>query len=384
MVESIAVPAALVRAADAYRDWMWNAALPFWATTGRDPAGHGFVEHLTLDGVPADVPYKRMRVQARQIYVYANAALLGWPGAIEAAHVGYAFITRHGWLPEGGWARRLGRAGGVLDPVCDLYDHAFVLFALAWYARATGSAEALDWAWRTLDWLELRMRAPEGGFWNAVPREPGFRQQNPHMHLLEAALALYETSRETRALGFVAELIDLFRRRFFDEATGTLGEFFTDDWRPAPGEAGGHVEPGHHYEWVWLLRRYADASGVDLSAHEDRLYRFAGRHGIAGSGFVVSILDRDGALRDGACRLWAQTEAVKAHLAMRERTGLDVGETIEALVRAMLGGHLAHQPRGTWIDILDPAGKPAVDKIPASSFYHLFMAFAELERAVRG
>src|SRR3546814_14289476 len=80
-----------------------------------------------------------------------------------------------------------------------------------------------------------------------------------HMHLLEACLALHEATKETAYLDRAGLLLDLFRDRFL--VTGSLREFFTDDLRPAPGDAGRIVEPGHHFEWVWLLHRYGLVTG---------------------------------------------------------------------------------------------------------------------------
>ena len=129
---------ALRHAQACFRTWMVDDALPVWATAGRDAAGFGFQEHLTLDGLPAGVPFKRMRVQARQIYVFSHAHHLGLVGGIDAAADALRFITAEGMRPDGAWVRTLGRRGGVLDPAVDLYDVAFVLLALAWFARATG------------------------------------------------------------------------------------------------------------------------------------------------------------------------------------------------------------------------------------------------------
>ena len=39
--------------------------------------------------------------------------------------------------PDGGWFRAVSVDGATLDNTRDAYDHAFVLFALAWYFRAT-------------------------------------------------------------------------------------------------------------------------------------------------------------------------------------------------------------------------------------------------------
>ena len=246
--------------------------LPFWGTVGADAPGRGAHEALRLDGTPAGLPFKRMRVQARQIYVFSHAALLGWPDGARLAADAYGFIARHGWR-DGAWARRLAPDGAMLDPAADLYDMAFVLFALAWHARLTGDAAPLAQARRTVEWIEATMLHPPAGFRNAHPHEAGPRQQNPHMHLLEALLALLETTGDLFYADHAHALVSLFRRRLFDGATGTLGEFFTDDWAPVPGADGDLVEPGHHYEWVWLLNQYERLTGQDASEEIGALVR---------------------------------------------------------------------------------------------------------------
>lgn len=387
--------ARLTAAAARFHNWMFNQALPFWAREGRDVPGLGFHETLRLDGVSADSPFKRMRVQARQLYTYAHAAMMGWPGGLAVARVGYDFMVAHGWRSEGGWAKLLGPGGGIVDDTADLYDNAFVLFALAWYARASGSDEALDQARRTLDWILASMGvAAHGGFENTIPVGAGHRQQNPHMHLLEALLALHATAADPSVLELATGIAGLFRRHFFNPRTGTLGEFFGRDWSPAPGEAGTLVEPGHHYEWVWLLQQYAARSGEDFTAEQDALFRFAEVHGRnPRTGFVVNALSQDGAVRDAASRLWMQTEELKAHLALGERDG-HVGagplfvDRIERVVSTLLdhycdpcgGGAAPLIPPGGWIDVFDAEGRPAVSVMPTSSLYHIYVAFAELER----
>lgn len=371
------------RAQARFAAWIMTDALPVWATVGRDAPGLGFREHLSLDGTPAQVPYKRLRVQARQIYVYSHAALLGFPAGLEPAADALRFITAHGARKDGAWVRTLGRDGGVLDPAADLYDIAFVLFALAWFARATGQQAPLQHARRTVAWVRANMAAPAGGFHNVVPVEPGHRQQNPHMHLLEAALALYEASQDDLFADLAHDLVALFRSHFHDCETGTLGEFYDDALQPAAGEPGDHVEPGHHFEWAWLLDRYARQFGGATEAEARRLYDFAEVHGLDPTrSAVLDVLDRSGRVRRASTRLWPQTEALKAHASMARR-GLDVDARIEAGIATLFDQHLSGCPRGMWGDhFAAVGGAPISAIIPASSLYHLFMAHAELQGLV--
>jgi mannose-6-phosphate isomerase len=368
------------RAYAALRIWLFEQALPFWSTVGRDRPGFGFVEHLDLAARPAAVPYKRVRVQARQIFVFSCAHTLGWAGALEAARDGYEFLIRRA---DGARVRLLGRDGEVLDPTADLYDLAFVVFALAWYGRATGAGEAIEQARGTLAWIADNMASPSGGFLEAVPASPQPRRQNPHMHLLEAVLALFETTGDRALLGSADALVDLFRSRFFDPATGSLGEYFTDDWQWAPGPAGTQVEPGHHYEWVWLLSQYERLSGRPVAAEKSALYAFANRWGRNSAGLVVDAVDRSGTVRDGAARVWPQTEAIKAHLAMAEpgEAGEPHGAAIARIIGNLFERFIAGNPAGTWTEHLSADGTAKSDRIPSSTLYHIVLAFSELERA---
>ena len=65
--------------ARAFDRWLRQDALPLWAGAGFGPAGAGFQEALTQAGAPLPAP-RRLRVQARQTWVYAQAGIIGWEG----------------------------------------------------------------------------------------------------------------------------------------------------------------------------------------------------------------------------------------------------------------------------------------------------------------
>lgn len=381
-------------------DWLTRQALPLWSHAGYDDAVGGFVESLTLDGQPLLDRDKRMRVQARQIYVFSHAHRLGWvppvggPSALDAARGGFEFLTRHYWHGDGGgFVFSTTRDGTPADTRIETYEQAFALFAFAWYHRASGDPEALTWATRTLAFLDEQLADPvHGGFFENLPHDLP-RRQNPHMHLLEAFLALHATTADPAYLDRARAIVDLFRDKFFDTRTGTLGEFFTTDWTPAPGTAGQIVEPGHHFEWVWLLRRYADATDDDTRDMADALYAFASTHGCDHAPGPAQGLAFDSVLRRGADarlghgtslddnkRLWVQTEAIKAQLARLEG-GADpvASERLEILLERLFGLYLA-VGHGNWQDHLDTNGAAIAQSAPASSFYHLFLCLTEVLR----
>ena len=365
------------------RAWTFADALPVWAEAGLDRAGGGFVEALTLDGAPLAAIDRRLRVQARQVYVYSHAAVLGWDGpALEAARGGFEYMTRHCWHRDSGWVFSVAADGAPRDNRRWAYEQAFALLAFAWYYRASGEAAALDWASRTLAFLDASLADPDrGGYREAVP-EAKPRRQNPHMPSPGSDASAARRHRRWRLPGArPVRWWGCSRGHFFDAPSATLGEFFTDDWHPAPGVEGQLVEPGHHYEWVWLLHQYAKATGEDLRAEVEALYGFAEAHGVdPADGMAYDAVLRDGTVAQPSKRCWPQSEALKAQLAMGEWLGLDTGARVAAITNGLFRRYLG-LGRGIWQDQLDSTGAGAAERVPASNLYHLFLAFTELMRA---
>jgi mannose/cellobiose epimerase-like protein (N-acyl-D-glucosamine 2-epimerase family) len=362
------------------RDWLFLDALPFWSTTGVD-GDRGFVEALDLSGQPKAVGFKRTRVHARQIYVFSHASTLGFSPGLEAANKGLDFLLAHAWRPGGGWVVSMGEAGGIVNGELDLYDQAFVLLAFAWWTKATGRKELLPWIDLTLQAVDDHLGRPDREGWNSRNPSDGRMLQNPHMHLLEALLALesvYPTADIDRRL---KRILCLFNERLFDEATGTVAEYYDHSWQRIGSQYGHVVEPGHHFEWYWLLRHAEHHLGHQARDTAETLLLFAQRHGVeAGTGLIHDELLSDGTVRSNRYRSWPQTERLKALLARAEFDGVFEQDGVTTVLSILLDRYLSLAPRGCWIDHLDKAGRPCVPAIPASTLYHLFLATAELMR----
>jgi mannose/cellobiose epimerase-like protein (N-acyl-D-glucosamine 2-epimerase family) len=366
---------------DAARDFLVKEALPFWSTRGAYPNGC-FVEHLDLSGAPVDPGFTRVRVQARQIYVFSQAELVGAFSDPELCARATDFFIKSAWLGrDRGWAKLITRDGALVDGTSDLYDVSFALFALAWRYRVAKDPRCLAIAHETLDFLNAQMKHPCGGYSNDSARSLP-RLQNPHMHLAEAMNAWAEASGEERFITLAGELVALFETRFCDAETGTLGEYFNEDWTPVAGAQGDIVEPGHQFEWSWIIGHYGRLSGQPRLELLSRLIRFGFEHGYdEETGLTVDQLGRDGRIIAASRRLWPQTEAIKASLAAAEFLAEPEPARIAKILDALFRHFLCPGPLpGTWIDHYHADWSIIVNKVPTTSLYHVALAFFELLR----
>ena len=367
-----------------YRRWVVTEALPLWSERGFDAARRSFIERLTFDGTPLTSAPRRTMVQARQIYVFAHAALLGWwpEGRIMALEAAQRLIERYHEADGGpGWVFSIHPHGPVHDAKRDFYAQSFALFGLAWAYKLEPEPKFLSTALATLRVLDRHFASPSGGYHTALPADAARRDQNPHMHLFEAMLAWFEATGRELFLARAGELHGMMAGRFFQPTTGILAEYFDGSWNPRNGLAGRICEPGHHFEWSWLLRRYGALAGREDSAIAKALKSFGDRHGFDADGFVVDELLDDGRVHKASRRCWPHTEAIKAEVASYESTGdanaaPRAARTIDRLLAVFLGRPVS----GGWVDHVDANGAPLIDFMPASTLYHVFLAAAEADR----
>lgn len=363
------------------REWAIGQALPLWAGAGFNRAQGRFEERLSLAGVPiVDAP-QRLIVQARQIYSYGLATRRGWHRGRDLVEEAYASMIRDFHRPDGrdGWVFSVARDGTVTDATRDLYSHAFVLLGMASYVQATGSSQALAIADETLAYIDSALGAANGGYFDALPRPDALRRQNPHMHILEGLLSLWTASGERRYLARAEKIFELFAAHFFQPDHGVLGEYYDDRLERAAGITGDIVEPGHHYEWVWLLRWLERESGRVVGPYADGLYRHADAHGYSADGLIMDEVLRDGRAHKRSHRTWPVTEAVKGNLAEAGAGRPGAMDKAAALADRLHEWFLSPVVPGGWMDRLDEHGRPATDFMPASTLYHVLCMLDELE-----
>lgn len=366
--------------------------LPAWLEIAL-PAGTGpapVVEELPDKGGASTT-----LAQARTAFMLAHLGQLsGDERLIAAARRITAFVTRFLRDPDGGCVYAVNPDGSRIDTqearLRRTYDQSFVLLALVTVRHADPEAVAAEEIERCWSFVEGSLTdVTNGALWEddrmarggARPGE--VRAQNPHMHMLEAVLQCLELTGDAVWKARAEGLVRAGQRFFIDPATGAVREFVGHDLMPIDSPEGRRREPGHQYEWAWLLMRYADLTG-DAGARRfvAPMVDFAAAHGWRThgpmAGALFDALSADGQVTEETHLLWPLTEAGK-YFSARAR---DFGDAEAARKARQIAGLIFGQyfaPDGTpsWVNQFDGDGNITWNAGLSRLLYHVALFVSE-------
>lgn len=346
----------------------------------------GFHERLDKNGTPIELP-RRLLSQCRQIIVYSLASNNAYKDKLNET---FEFIKQHYFVPEtGGSVFSLNEKNEIHDHTYDLYAHAFILLTCAQYYRATQNKEALTYAKTTLNFIKDNFSLPIGyaeSLDNNLNSISAIRRQNPHMHLLEGCIFMYETSNDPAYKTIVDKLIALFLNNFFDHNTGTLGEFFDYNLKSHPQE-GHKIEAAHHGEWIWLLSRYKNISDQytdEINSTTEKLFQFIFNHGLDRKhGGIFNIQNREGDVIQDNKRIWTVFEVLRAANVMRTNMKYqkDSEKNMSNLISTIQENYI-DMDTGNWNEVLNKNLTPIIDYLPATTPYHIYPILKEINNLI--
>lgn len=358
-----------------------------WHEAFADPKG-GFYERLGHGFQPVSTGNRRLLTQCRQLSIYSHS------GRVSSDILGKHFediVQAYALSTSGAWRYTTDDERAPLDNTIDLYTLSFIIFSFSHYAKATGDKRAKVKARETLDFISRHFRkAGSPGLMEALDQNfnllTQIRRQNPHMHLLEACLFAHETWNDAAYMVMADEMIDLFFSYFYDPELDKLCEFFDDGLAPHP-EKGDRVEPGHYFEWVWLLKKHAAAKNQP-ALHDQtciRILNWANCYGWDQTyGGIYDVLNSAGTVLSDTKRLWPFAEALKANALMLDsHTDRDALKArIADMVAVFRDKYM--QERGFWVEWLNRDLSPATDYMPGTTPYHVYFGIMETRDVLRG
>jgi len=356
-----------------------DVLLPMWLGPGWNAQAGLCYEALVVDNgalVPASTARYRAMACARQLYTFARATQLSKRHrdlcAERAAALCHALDTRFRDTIHGGWLFAIDSALAPHDTTKDLYTHAFVLFAAAhWLAvsedpRAAAlmhdAHDVIACSFARAGAKPLPVAAMDATFSTTLAGVA----QNPVMHLTEAYLAAAALDEPPAwAEAGVHTLAEGILARFIDTRTGSVAELPGDE-----ASADNRIEPGHQFEWFYLVRAHADVftrseAGRHLAESLARAVDAACADGVdADTQGVCLSLNLDGTMRDASQRIWAQTEYGRALALCTETQGAMLARLLPAWSARFLHAQ-------GWNEVIDPAGQRLRADMPSSTPYHI-------------
>ncbi|MCS3472760.1 mannose-6-phosphate isomerase [Pseudomonas sp. JUb42] len=342
--------------------------VPLWQESGWNT--QLALPYEAVDGQHAPLPPQRYRAMAcaRQLFVFSS--LIGRvPGAEIRAAALFRSLQRHFHDAEhGGWFYSIDPQGAPLDRRKDLYTHAFIIFACAHYwakvreplVESVLNAALNVVAGRFADGTGL-YEAVLAEDWSSLDSGP---LQNPLMHLAEAFLATVSVREDAATLKALDGLAEAMQQRFIDPDTGLMLE------KPK-GTVDNWYEPGHQFEWFYLLESSEHLRGSALHGSLKRSFALAEAQGVDTlNGAVTAMLEIDGTVRDATQRIWAQAEYLRA-LVLRPDADQRVPQLLQALQQRFL------HAKG-WHECLDADGQVSRSDMPSTTPYHLATCYLGL------
>ncbi|WP_085685095.1 MULTISPECIES: AGE family epimerase/isomerase [unclassified Pseudomonas] len=350
-----------------------NVIVPLWQGPGWNADMALPYEALAAAHQPLPPQRYRAMACARQLYLFSSLIGVVDNAEVRAAAL-FRSLQRHFHDAEhGGWFYSIDPQGKPLDQRKDLYTHAFILFACAHYWEKSREPLVESTLNAALEVIGRRFATGDGLYEACLDRDWITLQtgplQNPLMHLAEAFLATLAVREDPQTRQALSELCTAMHKRFIEPQQGVLME------KPL-GAVDNWFEPGHQFEWYFLLESSPLLRGSKLHAALDRAFAFTEQRGVeADTGAVWAMLDPQGHGKDSTQRIWAQAEYLRA-LTLRPGSEAAVLRQLQALQQRFLHA-------GGWHECRDDQGEVSRKDMPSTTPYHLATCYAGLTEYLR-
>lgn len=297
----------LPAAAQEIRHYLVDQIIPFWLERSVDAEYGGYLTCFDEKGEFTGNDTKYLVTQSRMVWGFSNLLEFATeeqkPKMEAAARQGARFLMDKFWDKEyGGFYWQLNRDGSVADPAKLVYGEGFGIYALSEYAMVYHDEEALSFAEKAFELLQLYAADTfRGGYYENIDRDwrispagayAGDRKSlDIHMHLLETFTTLYKATGKEIHGRKLKEVLDLVFRHMINAEKGYGYNQFDLDFNKLPAinilrtwnaerETNEVVDTptdttsyGHNVELHWLADLALNTLGCGREEYEDVLRR---------------------------------------------------------------------------------------------------------------
>lgn len=366
--------------------------MPYWLRTAPDSL-HGGYRLMDQPATPkrwfsartpraVPPPRKYLVTQGRMLYGFSLAHRLGLGGGrpdyLMAAELGYRFFSETMLDREhGGLVAATAYDGCVVDARKLLCGHAFAVYGLVEYHRASGTEPPLRLALEIYRTMQTHFHDREHGGWiehadrafrplrYSLPPTTGIvgaaelKSADAHLHWMEALAELYQATGDDGVGSSLAEAIHFNRTCFFPAGVAVAYPLRTQDWRPIGGSRYDVLSYGHAIEFAWLMIRAQQVLGTPpawdhFHALVSHVLRWGWDHRRGGA---FSFGPGSGPATDRRKTWWVQAEGIAALADGWEERRPGYDTVLSGLVDWILAHHIMDADE-IWITSTDEAGAP--------------------------
>ncbi len=391
--------------------------IPFWLEKGIDKEYGGYLTCFDEHGNLTDDTDKYIVTQTRMIWGFSALYEEYKDERLKmAAKQGYEFFVKYFWDKEKeGWFWKVKRDGTLIDDGKVVYGEGFAIYALAKYGQVFDDKEAIDYASRTFDLLQIYCADTlRGGYYENLEPDwtissPGFaagdrKSLDIHMHLMEAFTSLAQATGREIHKRKLRECIDIILTHMVNHQYGCGLNQFDIEFNPIPAinirrtwnaeRATGEVietptdttSYGHNVELGWLINRAADVLGLPSDYNNDLIRKLDDHSLKFGFDNELGGVYRDGTHNGPALvtdkEWWQNCEVLIGYLDTYERTGDE--KYFDAFYKTWQFDkkYFINHQTGEWRQLLKRDGTPIVSDIgnPWKAIYHTGRAMLECKQ----
>jgi len=349
-----------------YRGELLENVLPFWLAHAVDREHGGFLHYLDRDGSLLSTD-KGIWIQGRFTWLLARLYNVVEPNPewLELAAHGVDFIGKYAFDSDGRCFYSVTRDGRPLRKRRYIFSEAFVVMALAEYARALGASKGGEYVERAHDLFKLILCHLDTPGLLEPKVNPETRPMRAH-GIPMILLCLTQVLREAQADPLYDEVAgrsvrDVLRYFVHDDAKALM-ETVGPGGERLDGPVGRMVVPGHAIETAWFMMHEA-MRGKDegLTAQACRILEWSLDLGwdreFGGLLYYVDVEGRPPEPYEHDMKLWwPHTEAEYATLLAHYLTGREVYLDWHTRVRDWARAHFPDAEYGEWFGYLHRDG----------------------------
>ena len=248
--------------AEVFRSALFDDMLPLWDKYGLDWEYGGYLHGFDRHWITYDTD-KMVWTEGRYIWLYSKFynEVEKKPEWLKAAKLGYDFMNKYCFAPDGHMYFRVTREGKPLQLRRYYFSEAFAVAGYIEYYKATGDGDARCRAIDVFNKMVKYYKTP--GYFppKLDPKTRKYKGHSINMTMFNVSRAIKEIYDDPVCDEIMNSCLNAIAYQFYKPEMGVLLETLAPDGEFVDDPEGRVINPGHALESAWFIMEEAVARG---------------------------------------------------------------------------------------------------------------------------